>query len=200
MTRPANGGPLPAPTHPPAPTFLRGLSLPHFPCPPPASDYANPRGRGTFAWPPPPTSCPMGEWGCVWQGWSHTLKRSRWDVVVTAAAPFPPPAPSHSDSGGPWWPDMPLHLSPSRLDGPHFSCLVSGGPGRAPDRGWGARVAHRDLSASSPVHATCSGSGPLSQSGEAFIPLTSCLFLLFLPHSADLFSPSFLLFALCSSF
>lgn len=26
-------------------------------------------------------------------------------------------------------PDMPLCLSPSRLDGPHFSCLVSWGPG-----------------------------------------------------------------------
>lgn len=106
-------------------TFSPSLSLPpNLPLP-----MQIPGEGGHLPVPPPPTSCPAR----VWWGWSHTRTRSRRAAVVTAAAASPLrlphclPTTLRLQAEG--TPDMPLCLSPSRLDGPHFSCLVSQSPG-----------------------------------------------------------------------
>lgn len=63
----------------------------------------------------------------------HTAEELRWSQLQP---PPPPMAPNHSETQvAEGTPDMLLCLSPSRLDGPHFSCLVSLGSGG--QGGWG---------------------------------------------------------------
>lgn len=152
--------------------------------------------------PRPPLPVPWGSRGACGGPVSHT-NTQQMGCGGHSCGPLPPAGPQPlRDSGGSRCRDMRLPLSPSRLDGPHFSCLVSGGPGR--QQGWG-----RPQSPLGPPRLQpqprhqlplAQALGPLSQSGEVFAPLTSCLFLLSLPHSADLFTPSFLLFAFLSVF
>lgn len=157
----AHRGPLPTPTRPRAPTSsLRGLSLLHFPCPRPASVYANPRGGGNICLASAPHFLSRWESGGECGGAGPTRRhaaadRLRWSQLQP---PAPYPSPNHFESQeAEDAPDMPLCLSPSRLDGPHFSCLVSRGPGGQLGLGSGeTHVAHRDLPASvSPSASSC---------------------------------------------
>ena len=137
----AHRGPLPTPTRPRAPTSsLRGLSLLHFPCPRPASVYANPRGGGNICLASAPHFLSRWESGGECGGAGPTAKHEATDRLRRSQLqpPAPHPSPNHFDSQeAEDAPDMPLSLSPSRLDGPHFSCLVSRGPGGQQRLGWG---------------------------------------------------------------
>ena len=79
--------------HPPSGThiFSPGTFSPSLSLPPPGLCLCKSQGRGEHL--PglrPPRPVPVGEWGRVWWGWSHTETRSRGSAaVVTAAAACP---------------------------------------------------------------------------------------------------------------
>ena len=116
-----------------------------FPNPPPASLYANPKGRGDICLAPAPHF--LSPWGSggEWWGWSHT--RTTQTCGGHSCSRLCPADPNHLETQvAEGTPDMPLCLSPSRLEGPHFSCLVSPGPGAG--KGGRTHMALCDLPAS----------------------------------------------------
>lgn len=120
---------LPPPAHRRPHRLSRDFLSLTFPAPQPASVYANPRGGGTFACPPHPLLPVPLECGGAGLTQGHTAEELRWSQLQPPP-PAPPSAPNHPETQvAEGTPDMPLCLSPSRLDGPHFSCLVSRGPG-----------------------------------------------------------------------
>ncbi|XP_033701474.1 transcription factor Spi-B isoform X1 [Tursiops truncatus] len=97
-----------------------------FPAPAQPLSMQIPGEGETFAWPPPPTSCPGGgECGGAGLTQRHAAVNELWWSQLQSPIPHLPNRFETQEAAGS--PDMPLCLSPSRLDGPHFSCLYPDG-------------------------------------------------------------------------